>query len=166
MLTQALLLEIAHYDPALGVFTSHQTGKAMGWLSSHGRGAKKVVYIRVSIGGKSYYAHRLAVLYMTGAWPKAEVDHEDKDGLNNRWANLREATHSQNGHNQGLRVNNKSGVKGVSWDTGRGKWHATITINGREKGLGRFDTLEAAAEARRNAEAEYHGAFAHIAGSA
>lgn len=166
MLTQELLQEILRYDPDTGVFYSHRTRKAQGWISSHGRGSQKRNYIRLKVAGKHYYAHRLAWLYMTGEWPDPEVDHQDLDGLNNRWVNLRKATHSQNGHNQGLRSNNKSGVKGVSWERGRSKWIATITMNGREKHLGRFNTIEEAAAARRAAEANYHGDFAHTAGTA
>lgn len=166
MLTQELLREILLYDPVTGVFSSYRTGKALGWIAFRGQGAKRRPYIRLTILGKDYYAHRVAMLYMNGSWPANEVDHQDTDGLNNRWDNLREATHAQNGHNQGLRVTNKSGVKGVSWSAERGKWFASITINGREKGLGRFNTIEEAAAARRAAEANYHGDFAHKAGTA
>lgn len=166
MLTQAILMEVLSYNPDTGIFTSYRTRKAVGWISEHGRGDKKVPYIKISVLGREHYAHRLAWLYMTGSWPANEVDHEDIDGMNNRWLNLRDATHAQNGHNQGLRRNNKSGVKGVSWSASRNKWQATITINGREKGLGRFETIEEATAARRIAEAEHHGAYAHQTGAA
>lgn len=48
-----------------------------------------------------------------------------------------------------------SRVKGVSWNRRRGKWEAYIQLQGHQYHLGLYDTLDAAAEARRKAEAEY-----------
>ena len=47
-----------------------------------------------------------------------------------------------------------SGVKGVSWNRRRSKWEAYIQLRGHQYHLGLYDTLEAAAEARRKAEDE------------
>lgn len=47
-----------------------------------------------------------------------------------------------------------SGVKGVSWNRRRSKWEAYIALRGHQYHLGLYDTLEAAAEARRRAEDE------------
>jgi hypothetical protein len=49
-----------------------------------------------------------------------------------------------------------SGIKGVIWDSNRGKWSARIGIQGKNLHLGRFDTIKAAAEARTKAEELYH----------
>jgi hypothetical protein len=42
---------------------------------------------------------------------------------------------------------NKSGIRGVSWDKSRGKWHAAICVNGKQKNLGNFETKEQARDA-------------------
>ena len=55
-----------------------------------------------------------------------------------------------------LRTNNTSGVKGV-YRTSRGKWQAAIHIDSKRKHLGTFDTIDEAADARKEAEKEYWG---------
>lgn len=87
-----------------------------------------------------------------------EIDHADGDRLNNRLANLRAASVSDN------RVNrhgpgNPTGIKGVRFSKG-GRFTARIMKNRREIPLGTYDTLEEAAAARRNAADRLHGAFA------
>lgn len=167
------LRKVVGYDPARGEFrwlareddigwTRKNAGKVAGAISQHGKKEKPVYYRRIRVFGRDHYAHRLAWLYVTGEWPdKNEVDHRDGNTLNNRFDNLRRATHAQNGHNTGLRRNNTSGVKGVTWDSARGRWQASITMNSKMVHLGRFDVFEDAVAARRAAETEYHGDFAH-----
>jgi hypothetical protein len=75
---------------------------------------------------------------------KLDVGHRDGDGLNCRLSNLRGATRSENRRSRGAYHNNTSGYKGVSWDKQHCKWYAKIALNGYQKYLGRFDTLEAA----------------------
>jgi hypothetical protein len=88
-----------------------------------------------------------------------EIDHIDGDGLNNRRANLRAATHGQNQRNRGAQSNNSSGFKGVSWDKPTGKWRAQIEVNGKNKHLGRYNTPEAAHAAYCKASDVLHGEF-------
>jgi len=93
-------------------------------------------YRWIRLKGKTYAAHRLAWLYMTGEWPNPMPDHKNRDGLDNRWDNLRQATSAQNNQNRGLASNNTSGRKGVSWSKSHGQWQAQIKIDGRKKHLG------------------------------
>jgi hypothetical protein len=88
-----------------------------------------------------------------------EVDHEDGDGLNNRQYNLRVATHAQNMCNRRVNINNKSGLKGVSWRKESGKWVASISLNSKDKYLGLFDSPEEAHAAYCRASDKYHGEF-------
>jgi hypothetical protein len=92
-----------------------------------------------------------------------EVDHIDGDGLNNRrhgtTCNLRIATRSQNGCNCGIRSNNSSGFKGVSWSAPTAKWRAEIRLHGKSRHLGYHDTPEAAHAAYVQASARMHGDF-------
>jgi len=107
-------------------------------------------------------AHRLAWLYVTGSWPDFEVDHVNLDGTDNRWANLRLATSSQNQRNRRLQSNNTSGYKGVHKLKNNGKFLAYIKVHGKQKRLGIFDTAEQAYEHYVAAAEELHGEFSRI----
>jgi hypothetical protein len=100
---------------------------------------------------------------MTGAWPPAEIDHVNAHALDNRWANLRSATRTQNNRNTRIRKNNTSGYKGASWDARRQTWVAQITANRRNHRLGDFSTAEAAHAAYCRAAERLHGEFARTA---
>lgn len=83
------------------------------------------------------------------------VDHRNRNGLDNQRDNLRHATGTQQqankvGHGQ-------SGVKGVSFH--RGRWRAVTQVEGRQVHLGRFDTIEEAAAAYKEATYALHGEF-------
>lgn len=170
-LDQCALKTMLHYDPETGVFTWLERSDARPqW---NGRYAGKTAgYARVATGGGVYWsirifdwpfhAHRLAWLYMTGAWPSDVVDHRDMDGLNNRWGNLREATKSQNAANSRLSRANTSGFKGASYHQQSGRWRATIMVSGKQKWLGYHDTPEAAHAAYRAALIERSGEFARV----
>lgn len=112
---------------------------AMGkWQAfSHGR----THYARKSIwlGGKRFSAIQMHGV-ITGL---SYVDHANGDGLDNRRANLRAATRSQNMGNRRTQAN-LSGYKGVTPFRG-GKWHARIQVDGKERSLGYYTTPEEAA---------------------
>jgi hypothetical protein len=72
-------------------------------------------------------AHQLAWMYVYGYFPK-EMDHIDRDPLNNRFTNLRDITHSNNSVNSKTRWDNSSGQKGVCFDKQKGKWKVQATI--------------------------------------
>lgn len=98
--------------------------------------------------------------FILGVGKGVHVDHVNGDGLNNTRANLRVATYSQNAYNRRVSTRNRSGVTGVSFSRQTRKWHACIQISGKTRCVGRFDTIAAAAEARRSAEKKYYGEFA------
>lgn len=90
------------------------------------------------------------------------VDHEDRDGLNNRRKNLRLCTFSQNLQNQKRYSNNTTGYKGVSFHKIMDKYQAYINVNKKRFYLGYFDTPEEAHEAYCKAAIELHGEFARL----
>lgn len=145
-LTQDRLKELLRYDPETGVFTwkgrtgSVAPGRSAGWLDKDG-------YRCIQIDGRSTKAHRLASLYVSGAWPVGEIDHVNGRPDDNRSCNLRPATHPLNGRNQRKPKNNTSGFKGVSFHRQSGKWSASIKVNYRGRHLGLFNTPEAASGA-------------------
>lgn len=118
-------------------------------------------YLAVGIRRRQYLAHRVIWKMVTGSDPVDQIDHVDGNRTNNRLANLRPATNGQNRYNTKLAKNNKSGVKGVSWDRGRA-WVSYITAGGPQIRLGRFKNKNDAILARCSAEAQMHGEFARI----
>ncbi len=161
-LEQSVLRAWIYYDPITGEF--YRTKKI---IPKSGRVVecwKKVTgtnnrgYVWVNLFGDMYLAHRLAFLYVLGRHPENEVDHINGDRLDNRWDNLRECSPFENSRNQGIRKDNTSGVRGVTfWKNTRGKkpWVARISHQGERILIGNFETFEEAVAARKNAEREY-----------
>ena len=89
-------------------------------------------------------------------------DHINRNTFDNRKNNLRKATQEENAKNRTIRKDNTSGVTGVYWHKGTGKWQAGIGLNGKMKYLGVFDTYEEAIEARVKAEKEYYGEWSPL----
>lgn len=162
-LTAEFVRSLLHYDPETGVFLWRFRPTAIrGWNTKYAgtiAGTVRDEYRRISIGKKIYLAHRLAWLYVTGAWPKHQIDHRDLNRKNNRFKNLREASHGDNVNNMGLRRNNTSGFKGVHWHEGAGRWRARIDIGSQHIHLGYFGNKKAAAAAYKKASLELHGEF-------
>lgn len=117
-------------------------------------------YKIVKFDGISYLEHRILWALHKGSQPDI-IDHIDGDTLNNNIENLREATHSQNMRNSKLYKNNKSGIKGVYWDSEKRKWKATLRYNGKENYLGRFDDLSKAEKVVQEARIKYHNQYAN-----
>lgn len=138
-----------NYDPLTGVVSRRKTGKPVGCMIS-----KKQKYLVVWHNKKRIRIHRLAWALTYGALPEwpAVIDHINGDRQDNRISNLRVVLHKMNLLTSGLNRNNKSGYRGVSYSKQTGRYAATIVVNGRQQWLGRHDTIEQAAEARRKAE--------------
>ena len=140
-----------------------ETGKLFYRVTSGGRGGKagsEMVgriqargYRDIGINGKRFLVHRVAWFLTHGYWPD-NIDHINHDRLNNRLANLREVSNAENMLNKGVSPRNKSGVNGVDWYARDGKWRAQIGKDNERRWLGCFDTIEEAAAARQQAEAQ------------
>src|SRR5215471_7701304 len=96
MLTAKRLRKVLRYAPRTGIFrwkVSAGSRAPAGAIAGakNGRG-----YHQIRIGGRPYSASRLAWLYMTGKWPNSEISYINCKPSDTRWANLREATSSQN----------------------------------------------------------------------
>jgi hypothetical protein len=117
--------------------------------------------------GTKLYMHR-AIL---DASPDMYVDHVNGDTLDNRRANIRMATHSENQYNRGTQANNTSGYKGVALSVDnrpgrRNRWVAQIKANGKSVYIGSFATAEAAYAAYCEAAMQYHGEFSYAGNQA
>lgn len=119
-------------------------------------------HIQLQINGHTYLAHRVIWLLVYGAWPTKDIDHVDGDRINNRLANLREATASQNACNIKVRSDNTSGYRGVYRSSVPGKWCAHIGHELQKIHLGTFNCITAAAIAHDLAAKRLHGDFASL----
>ncbi len=115
--------------------------------------------VRIEGQPRTLYLHRM----LMGAQPGQKVDHINGDRLDNRRSlNLRLCTESQNRANAGLRSNNTSGFKGVSWSKDSKKWTTFVRIHGRGRHYGYFDDPRDAAIAYDVAATELFGDFARL----
>lgn len=89
-------------------------------------------------------------------------DHRNRNKLDNRRGNLRQATPLQNAVNQSLRKDNASGFKGVTWNKQVGKWKAQIRDTGRRLFLGYFHDATDAARAYDAKARDLFGEFAFL----
>jgi hypothetical protein len=108
---------------------------------------------------RMYRTTYLIWLLIYGRPPNGDVDHIDNITSDDKLSNLRECSRSQNMQNASLSKRNKSGIKGVNWDSTRQKWAVYIRSNERNINVGRFDTIEEATEARLQAERELFEGF-------
>lgn len=155
-ITQKELKRLLNYSPSTGLFVwrirpsnSWPKGSIAGTIKTGG-------YIQIGVKGIRYTAHRLAWLYMTGKWPKDEIDHKDGDPSNNRWVNLRDVTRIGNQRNK-IRPhrNNKSRLLGVS-KRSSGGYQARITVNRETFNLGTYKTAQRAHAAYITAKRKVH----------
>lgn len=151
------------YDPASGSIVSRvprgpwPAGRIVGGVFRPNAGT---LYWRIKFAGGSYLAHRVAWLLHEGAWPDGEIDHADGDGLNNRWDNLRLASRSEQCRNVRPARSNVTRCIGVSFHKGTGKYMVRGRLDGREKYLGVYATVEEAASVSREFRVAHYGRFA------
>ncbi len=123
------------------------------WLSENG-------YAVTDVGGRKdkrrVYLHRLLM-----GEPEGQVDHVNRDRLDNRRANLRVATHAENCRNASKTESETSSrFKGVRWHKGGRKWSAQIKVAGLAIHLGLHESEIDAAKAYDAAALRYFGIFA------
>lgn len=139
------------YDPETGVLRWRinqrraKAGSPAGSVYSNG-------YLMVYVAGKPTLAHRVAWVLFTGEEPPRVIDHEDRNPLNNAWANLRASS---------MRLNqgNRSPTKGRKLPMGvrsqGNKYAARMTQRGVGVHLGTYSTVAEAEAAYRKAKASY-----------
>lgn len=138
MISYEYLKKILRYDPESGkMFWTKNAKKRRlqeaGYLRSDGR-------YEIGINGRAYLRSRLAYFYMTGSWPKYDVDHEDRNPTNDKWKNLRDLPHIKNCWNRGnVKRKNSHLPTGVTLGS-TGRFQAQFN----SKYLGMFDTVEEA----------------------
>lgn len=153
-LTAERLRCLLDYDPATGHFT-RKVGRQGAGQGERAGCLRFGGYIQIGIDGRKYRAHRLAWLYVTGEWPKGEIDHINGDPADNRILNLRDVPNIVNQQNRSRPMKrNVTGFLGVSaW---KGRYKAAIHAAGRDRHLGTFDTPEEAHAAYVGAKRVLH----------
>lgn len=157
MLTQERLLEVLDYDRETGVFrwriargSKIKAGSVTGTKDRDG-------YLVIWIDYVRYKAHQLAWFYVHGEWPRGVIDHRNGERADNAIANLRDVSREVNQQNmRRATVSSKTGVLGVSFDASRMKFAAYISVDGRTKRLGRFQTADEASAAYLAAKRQLH----------
>ena len=112
--------------------------------------------------GRQILLHRLIMFGLSSADSSVTVDHINRNKLDCRKLNLRLCTPQENSWNVGVHKNSMSGERGVRWHEKTQKWNAYITMDGKFKSLGYYDSIQDAVEARRSAELKYRGEYAPI----
>lgn len=145
ILTHKRLLEVLEYNPETGIFT---------WIKSTGPRCKVGAeagninpegYRAIQLDNISYLTHRLAWFYCFEEWPEQEIDHINRNKLDNSLDNLVDSSNQKNSENKGNYANNSSGFKGVY--AKRGKWEASIKHKGKTYYIGLFNSPEEARQA-------------------
>lgn len=172
--TQKFLKSIMRYNKRTGVFTwkrrsdvphrinKQHAGKRAGSVSTNGRRI-------IKIDGIFYYASILAWIYVTGRQSKFEIDHKNRIKSDDRFNNLREATHAQNSRNRVHPTVPKSGERNIHFHTESNVYMVKFMINRRYRYFGSFRTVAEAIPVRDRVARKLHGKFspsvaAHHAG--
>jgi len=135
---------------------------------------RKYEWVAEKKGTNSFYARRRAPGGKGKKWklislhqeiikapPGMVIDHINHDGMDNRRANLRAATHSQNLYNRKKRSGaTQSKYKGIYWRKKTGRWEVRIMFEKKAIHLGRFRSEIDAARAYDRGAMKYHGEFA------
>jgi len=154
-ITAQRLREILSYDESKGRFhwvakpnKSLPAGVMAGGFTGEG-------YRAIRIDGLLYKEHRLAWLYVHGKWPAGVIDHINGVKSDNRIVNLRDVSIAGNLQNQTKpHSKNTSGYLGVQvW---RGRFRASIALDGKKFALGSFDTAAEAHQAYVEKKRELH----------
>ena len=162
-ISHSRLLEILSYEPIVGIFRWREKTGPCSHVGAIAGSPQRGGHIQIGIDGEKYKAHRLAWFYVYGVWPPEDIDHINCIRGDNRLCNLRLASRAQNLRNCGVRRNNTSGFKGVTFHRPTKKWRARILHNGVRHNLGLFDTPELAHAAYCAASERLHGEFARAA---
>lgn len=139
------------YNPETGVFVfaaGSRIGETAGYIKTDG-------YRLIWVDGKYRYAHRLAWLACHGTEPSGEIDHINGLRDDNRIANLRVVTRSQNMMNADIGI-------GCHWHSRQRRWQALIRAEGKRLFLGTFATKEEAKAAYELARQKLHGEFSFV----
>jgi hypothetical protein len=177
ILTYQRATELLDYAPLTGVLTwlrrpirpeeiardkgwnNRFAGKEAGCITPYGY--RLVCVTSELFVEEKFLGHILGWLLYYGEWPRMQIDHINRVRHDNRIANLRLATVSQNMTNGKLRCNNTSGVKGVHYNKQRNNWIASLNKDGVTVFRQSYRTMEEAVAARQEVAHRVFGEYAN-----
>ena len=142
-----LLQERFSYCKETGTLTVKRTGREV--VSKNGRA------VQVKVNYQGYLAHRIIWKLVTGEDPIGyEIDHINRNQLDNRWSNLRLATKQENGYNKK--------ANGIRKDKRTGKWVTSFQVDGVKRHGGVHDCPLMAHIAYIDLSRELRGEFSPV----
>ena len=162
--TQKRLRELFLYIPNKGIFIRIKKLKYNNTTEKQDMNAGNLSKLRnyqqwvIRVDGKQYKRSRLAFMYVTGHWPQYEIDHINGNSLDDRWCNLREATHQQNSWN--MKAYKKKSLLPPGVRKSGNKFQSRIKKNDKTYYLGTFYDEKDAAIAYRKARQKLFGKWA------
>lgn len=136
---------------------AEKVGREAGYVN-RGKGKNKT-YWQIRVFGKTFKRSRVIFFMRHGRWPAPAVDHANRDSLDDRPANLRECSLSENAANSRDKTRIHELPRGV-YRTKQGRYMARITKDGKTISLGTFATTEIALSTYESARKEVFGEFA------
>jgi hypothetical protein len=104
----------------------------------------KTPYMNARIYGPKGSKIQLTKFLLGNCQEDLEVDHINRNTLDNRKSNLRLVNHQTNCLNRRSNRKSKSGIKGIHWCNTHKLWKVTKSENGKHLNFGYFKTIEEA----------------------
>ena len=146
-----LLNKLFEYKPFTGelIWKVNRSNIKKGSIAGSKHKSGKLTYLQVGVNGKQYAIQRIIwKLYYKEDPKHLDIDHKNRNTLDNSIANLRKATTAQNNNNKNTYKNSKTGYSGI-YQEFNGKYTSTTFFKGKSYRNGTHTTIEEALTAQQ-----------------
>lgn len=150
-----LLNKLFEYKPFTGelIWKVNRSNIKKGSIAGSKHKSGKLTYLQVGVNGKQYAIHRIIwKLYYKEDPKHYDIDHKNRNTLDNNIANLRKVTTAQNNTNKNTYKNSKTGYSGIYEENGR--FTATVFYKGESYRNGTYRTIKEALIAQEQKQKE------------